>query len=1852
MSYCINKNHPDGAKLLKDFPLNAYTLLDKYNGDYEKLYEQELVNFTQLDNITESGKLTQTVKLFKGLRGKRDINGKLINPHEGAKGVFATSSEKIAKSYAGEEEVANLFIPAGTTVKVVKVEKQKGQQVSKYRAEEVEKINESDADVVKLITTDKQVDEVQYIIKNESILETNGFDPKYYEEAVIKTEDPIDNTLPPFEAEQVVQAVKTIPNYNPETNTFDGYIEETQLSLTMAGIDGKSAIREVENDKGVLDSFNVKHAPISQKLTDLTNYLIKLTNNKDNIFVMSKDEFKKLYPKKNVEGIRSIVLEDGKIFIFENSTEDIQLEEVLHPVIIFLQKQNPQQFEKFLKESKNKYPDIVESVNNNPVYKNQSKEVINNEIVTKSLARALKRQENYQNKGFFKALKDMIQKIFDMMFGQKTLEIKGFLLEGENIYDKFANLILSNKVRLDILSGMELYSAATIDPATNMKRTLNSILKAIRKGRSSFNVLIDDTKLSTKIASIKSTYNKNFSDTKISEILTLYEDGEVSTNPAKIKARYINVLANYMGILETIVNEMETGLKNPDYNSFVKSNLAVTFQYHIETLNNIKDAYTELYDVDLNDLSDIVVPEELLDLKELSASYTGDALNNKINKFNKIYTRYKNKTSELIVQENSNKDIKITDGQGELLKVEDSSTPAKLASALRASNPVLASLAKIVDNVQTRINRKISQYFTDEDNKSFYEKYFKITSSAGNNPQTYFNDMIDDSQASEKGFFTLVTKESKEFYEDFNEHVRELKNGLFDIKNHSTVETVKGFWKFLDENTNLTNLVKNNDNISSIIQIKEDMEALYTLFKSTDETDFETKKLALGKDSLNTLTFTMLNNNEDLSEFIKLNILSTNQNIANHYNSIFNKTIKERKLIKMYTEANFLYPVSNLVPYLTATNIEVTFKGIAESEKFNNYVELINFLKKNNLKDDTDTDKLKLKNKVVKIKITNKNKSGVDEITEVVGPDTPNKLLIELTYVHLKSFSNDYQFKRSLEVEVKDTPANSDYINDKYTRMIRNKGSNADFMYFYNKFKNDAKRWQKSMPNNTEWQWYKIPVEMIQPELQRKPGESLADFVARRVKVDNLKKWAEDNVSEKIKKSRKLSLLGDKTGSVYTPGAGNLHEDFLERDLLTIMQKMEQDVIMFNERSAREDEVRMLLSTINEQELEIKTSGGLVYKFDKIVDRNKATPVNTRVRASSLENQFYGIKDVTDPKIIKELEESELEKATREKLENRALNRFEELKLAMVALGEDGIKNAFKEMHIRRSDGNIYLLLIEDSTKDEMNKIILDLYNEMINVHFKEYMKSRDKSESMSYDAFIDYIADNLKDATLTSIEESDLTSPLSPEVKDTIMSILISDNTFVSTSEGSKIKSEIIKTIAAYNSAISYKNSTKRAITAGSLITAASKGTTLNMLGFHAMGGVYDAIEGFIKLQMEVNAGKYMNGKSFKRAGSLWAKSMAGNKEAQKHINNMLQYFNIDSINFTDEKGSSLLGMAMWPYKMSGKAISALFVMSHLMHEKYKVDGKEVLDASGNPMTLYDALNFTMLDENGNPTIAASEKMSQKELEDLSTKVYSILLQNRDRRSSDAISAQQNAYSRMFLLFRGSWLFEGITSRWGSKFYHTGLKEESVGFYVGAANSFLDVTTKIDPLSGDEEVISTVNFKKGLKTLLAYSVVGSLLNKDIDEYNALNQIDELTAYSLKKTVFELQAIIGLLMFILVLKLIASGFDDDDKDSVQAKVLYFALNLANRSMRDASTYIHPMSLISFVDNTTPITGLVKNFTNLLTAIGYTIFGDGYIEDDTEDEELRIWRSGKKLIPVLNKVEPYYKLFIEEKEFNG
>jgi hypothetical protein len=118
-------------------------------------------------------KTSAPIRLFKGLFGKRNADGTRRSAHPDVKGVFSAIEKDVAERYKGNEDILEYDIPEGTTIEVIKLENKKV-PLSVARAQETELINNSPAQVVKLITIDAKGAEEQYIIKDPSILSSTN----------------------------------------------------------------------------------------------------------------------------------------------------------------------------------------------------------------------------------------------------------------------------------------------------------------------------------------------------------------------------------------------------------------------------------------------------------------------------------------------------------------------------------------------------------------------------------------------------------------------------------------------------------------------------------------------------------------------------------------------------------------------------------------------------------------------------------------------------------------------------------------------------------------------------------------------------------------------------------------------------------------------------------------------------------------------------------------------------------------------------------------------------------------------------------------------------------------------------------------------------------------------------------------------------------------------------------------------------------------------------------------------------------------------------------------------------------------------------------------------------------------------------------------------------------------------------------------------------------------------------------------------------------------------------------------------------------------------------------------------
>ena len=138
----------------------------------EEITPEQIETGRQEVSAVKEGKIetANPIRLFKGLFGKRNPDGTHKSAHPNAKGVFSAVDEKVAERYKGEDGMGTFDIPAGTTMEVIRLAV-RNVPMSKFREQETEAINASDAQIVKLITTDAKGAEEQYVIKDPALIE-------------------------------------------------------------------------------------------------------------------------------------------------------------------------------------------------------------------------------------------------------------------------------------------------------------------------------------------------------------------------------------------------------------------------------------------------------------------------------------------------------------------------------------------------------------------------------------------------------------------------------------------------------------------------------------------------------------------------------------------------------------------------------------------------------------------------------------------------------------------------------------------------------------------------------------------------------------------------------------------------------------------------------------------------------------------------------------------------------------------------------------------------------------------------------------------------------------------------------------------------------------------------------------------------------------------------------------------------------------------------------------------------------------------------------------------------------------------------------------------------------------------------------------------------------------------------------------------------------------------------------------------------------------------------------------------------------------------------------------------------
>jgi DNA repair protein RadC len=238
----------------------------------QKAGEKEMDALQDGDSITTKN----PIRLLKGIYGKRNADGTIRSAHTGVDGIFSSITEKIAKRYEGEEGMVVFEVPASVTVEAIQIYRKKiggDEGVSKLRPMETEAINNSKAQVVKLITFDSRGEEAQYIIKDPALRKI-GYKPS--EKAALSPEQELKAAFNKWREETGKMGIA--PNWEKQAKAdielfraVANYIR-TKLATGAYSFDqfikdlGKTKIENVDRDKANWEKFYNKTVEESKPL--------------------------------------------------------------------------------------------------------------------------------------------------------------------------------------------------------------------------------------------------------------------------------------------------------------------------------------------------------------------------------------------------------------------------------------------------------------------------------------------------------------------------------------------------------------------------------------------------------------------------------------------------------------------------------------------------------------------------------------------------------------------------------------------------------------------------------------------------------------------------------------------------------------------------------------------------------------------------------------------------------------------------------------------------------------------------------------------------------------------------------------------------------------------------------------------------------------------------------------------------------------------------------------------------------------------------------------------------------------------------------------------------------------------------------------------------------------------------------------------------------------------------------------------------------------------------------------------------------------------------------------------------
>lgn len=403
--------------------------------------------------------------------------------------------------------------------------------------------------------------------------------------------------------------------------------------------------------------------------------------------------------------------------------------------------------------------------------------------------------------------------------------------------------------------------------------------------------------------------------------------------------------------------------------------------------------------------------------------------------------------------------------------------------------------------------------------------------------------------------------------------------------------------------------------------------------------------------------------------------------------------------------------------------------------------------------------------------------------------------------------------------------------------------------------------------------------------------------------------------------------------------------------------------------------------------------------------------------------------------------------------------------------------------------------------------------------------------------------------------------------------------------------------------------------LTGSKMVNALMSWTAKKNLAFNFFGGFTETIQGLSSISIESAAGEFFNDNDFKKALGLTLndfKPFAFDKSKTAAIVknfNLLDDFGLElgEQGFLDKYG-------YLAYKKAEQFTKGILANSILNAEKvYK--GKEefalldVIEVNDNGLLTIakgytdksgKELSFGEYTENGYEISQYKSDLTNK-INQLSKRLIS-----RDN-SKDPILMNKNALYRLLGQFRASWLFEGLSRRFGEE-----TQDEILGTKV---RGFYRPVFQLAKEGRIQELLYTVWAARYNPSALE----GKFTPQDIADF--------------KRVCREMTTIAMLYGLYLVFYGLKNASDDDDEWFKDA-TFNALINQFYRSSRDMSFYVNPKSGLEIFKDVFPAQKTLNDAWEFTMAVKDVPLGDLYVNEGKSNEELKLINRGKRIIPYL------------------